>query len=87
VLLDVRLQTKGGVELLGELRRQYRGRQLPVAVLSNWDHDDPALAGVLELGVLACLVTSQTVPSTLVDRIHDWFRPGGRATDLVVREG
>jgi CheY-like chemotaxis protein len=73
VLLDMQLPSMDGLELLCELRRQRSGRKLPVAVLSNVDREEPRLDRARELGVIGCLLKSQTVPQTLAGHIRTWL--------------
>ena len=73
VLLDIDLPNMDGVELLGHLRCQHRDLGLPVAVLSSLDREEPLLARAEELGVLACLVKSRTVPRALAEHIRTWL--------------
>jgi CheY-like chemotaxis protein len=78
VLLDMQLPTMDGIELLGELRRHRCNRTLPVAVLSNLDREEPILDRARELGVIGCLLKSQTVPRTLAGHIRNWLPPAPR---------
>jgi CheY-like chemotaxis protein len=73
VLLDMQLPSMDGLELLGEVRRQHCNRTLPVAVLSNLDREEPTLDRARELGVIGCLLKSQTVPRTLAGHIRSWL--------------
>jgi DNA-binding response OmpR family regulator len=73
VLLDMQLPGMDGLQLLRELRLREPTRELPVAVLSNCDPGDPAIARVEELGVLACMAKTQTTPTVLVQRIRGWL--------------
>ena len=58
---------------IGEVRRQHCNRTLPVAVLSNLDREEPTLDRARELGVIGCLLKSQTVPRTLAGHIRSWL--------------
>jgi DNA-binding response OmpR family regulator len=79
VLLDMQLPTMDGIELLGEMRRQRCNRTLPVAVLSNLDREEPVLDRARELGVVDCLLKTQTVPRTLAAHIRSWLPTGPEA--------
>lgn len=73
VVLDVRLPGTGGLEVLEQLRKDARTKDVPVVILTNWE-DEAAKSRALGLGALDFLLKSEVRPGELAERVRDWLR-------------
>lgn len=69
VLLDIMLPKKDGFEVLGEVRRNPKTRDLPVIILSSLDKDYEQKQG-LDLGAEHYLVKTDISPESLYETIN-----------------
>jgi DNA-binding response OmpR family regulator len=72
ILMDQGLPLMSGVEALGRLRSDRRGRLVPVVMFSN-SADDELIRRALALGALEWVVKSAVSPTQLAQRVGAWL--------------
>ena len=73
LILDYRLPGMSGLEVMAVLRSDPETRDIPMAVLSNFD--EPALVKAADdLGALAFMVKADTTPAEVARAVSGWIR-------------
>jgi DNA-binding response OmpR family regulator len=72
IILDMIMPKKSGFEVLTELQRNPKTRNIPVIILSNLGQEDDKKKGV-DLGAVDYLIKDNITLSILVDKINQYL--------------
>lgn len=72
ILLDMIMPKKNGFEVLTELQRNPKTRNIPVIILSNLGQEDDKKKGI-DLGAVDYLKKDSITLDTLVDRVNQYL--------------
>lgn len=72
IILDLMLPKLSGVEVLTRLRKDEKGKDVPVIVLSNLSKEDES-EDLFKLGVKDYLLKANLTPSQLVEKIQEYL--------------
>lgn len=72
IILDMIMPKKSGFEVLTELQRNQKTRNIPVIILSNLGQEDDKKKGI-DLGAVDYLIKDNITLSILVDKINQYL--------------
>lgn len=76
IFLDVVMAGKNGAEVLQELKKDAKTKDIPTIMLTNFSDKQPDIDSALKAGALDYLIKSKTTPAQLSDRIHTVLQTG-----------
>ena len=71
VLLDIRMPVMDGMTVLGKIREDKLGINVPVILFTNLDMNDERFAKVVKNQPAFYLIKSNTSPQMLIEKIND----------------
>ncbi len=75
VLLDILLPKKDGWQVLEELKKDLRTKEIPVLLLTNLGQEEDVKKG-LQLGAVDYLIKAHFVPQEVINKVRDILKKG-----------